>query len=234
MNQRLIVDSQSELREFRETGLRPENQAIRVPAQVLSYIFHPLFVPIYIIVFLLAAEPYFFASFTVPEKFIILLRFFIIYCFFPLVTVLLLKGLGFVNSIFLRTQKERIIPIIVCNIYYFWMAYVLRHQPEFSSLIGQLAIAIFISSSIALLANIYMKVSMHSISMGILVGFVALLAFTQGNAYTMYLSLSLLVAGLVCTARFIVSDHTQREIYGGFLIGLVSILLAFWANGILP
>ena len=234
MSQRLIVDSQSELREFRETDLQPASLAIRVLAKVFSYIFHPLFVPIYIILFLLAAEPYFFAGFTMPEKLITLLRFFIIYCFFPLVTVLLLKGLGFVSSVFLRTQKERIIPIIVCNIYYFWMAYVLRHQPEFSSLISQLAIAIFISSSIGLLANIYMKVSMHSISMGILVGFIALLAFTQGNTYTMYLSLSLLLAGLVCTARFIVSDHTQREIYGGFLIGLVSILLAVWVDGILP
>ena len=77
------------------------------------------------------------------------------YSFFPLVTVLLAKGLGFLDSIYLKTQKERIIPYIACGVYYFWMAYVLRNQPEFSKEVVQLSMAIFIASSLGLLVNIY-------------------------------------------------------------------------------
>ena len=234
MNARLVVDKTSQLQEFRETGYQPQNRAIRLLATLISYIFHPLFVPVYIAWFLISVQPYLFSSFTPAEKLITMLRFFIMYSFFPLVTVLLAKGLGFLNSIYLKTQKDRIIPYIACGIYYFWMCYVLRNQPEFSKEVVQLSMAIFIASSIGLLVNIYIKVGMHAISMGILIVFMSLLAFTQAGNYTTYMSVALLVAGIVCTARFIVSDHNPGEIYIGLLVGAASQLLAVWADGILP
>jgi hypothetical protein len=150
------------------------------------------------------------------------------------VTILLLKALGFLTSIYLKTQRDRVIPYIACNIYYFFMAYVLRHQSEFASEVVQFAIAIFIACSLGLIANIYMKVSMHAMSMGILVTFIAILAPHQAANYTIYISLTVLIAGLVCTARMIVSDHTQKEIYVGLLVGAFSQLAAVWADGILP
>jgi hypothetical protein len=234
MNTRLVIDESSKLQELRETSHQPQNLVIRFLANVISYVFHPLFVPVYVAWFLITVQPYLFSSFTASDKAITLVRFFIMYSFFPLVTVLIAKGLGFLDSIFLKTQKERIIPYIACGIYYFWMCYVLRNQPQFSKEVVQFSMAIFISSSIGLLANIYMKVSMHSISMGIVLAFMAQLAFSQGGNYTVYLSVALLLTGLVCTARFIVSDHTQKEIYTGLAVGILSQLIAIWADGILP
>jgi hypothetical protein len=231
---RFAVDSSRQLKEFRETDYQPQNPAIRSVAKIISWIFHPLFVPVYIAWFLLSVQPFLFASFNPAQKLITLLRFFIMYSFFPLVTVLLAKGLGFLDSIYLKTQKERIIPYVACGIYYFWMCYVLRNQPEFSREVVQLSMAIFIASSFGLIANIYMKVSMHAISMGILLVFMLMLSFTQSGNYTSYVSAAFLFAGLVCTSRFIVSDHTPGEIYGGLLVGIVSQLVAVWADGILP
>lgn len=234
MSTRLMVNQSSGLEEFRETGHQPQNPVIRLVAKTISYVFHPLFVPVYIAWFLITVQPYLFASFTPAEKVITLLRFIIMYSFFPLVTVLLARGLGFIDSIYLKTQKERIIPYIACGIYYFWMCYVLRNQPQFSKEVVQLSMAIFIASSIGLLVNIYMKVSMHSISMGILLAFMSLLAFTQAGNYTVYMGVAFLLSGLVCTARFIVSDHSAKEIYTGLLVGGLSQLIAAWADGILP
>jgi len=229
-----MVNQSSELTEFRETGHQPQNPAIRLAAKAISYVFHPLFVPVYIAWFLITIQPYLFASFTPAEKVIALLRFIIMYSFFPLVTVLLARGLGFIDSIYLKTQKERIIPYIACGIYYFWMCYVLRNQPQFSKEVVQLSMAIFIASSIGLLVNIYMKVSMHSISMGILLAFMSMLAFTQAGNYTVYMAAAFLLTGVVCTARFIVSDHSAKEIYTGLLVGGLSQLIAAWADSILP
>ena len=222
------------LMELREPAYQPRNSALRLISKILSYIFHPLFVPVYIVWFLITEQPYLFGSFTASEKLITILRFFIMYSFFPLVTVLLAKGLGFLDSIFLKTQKERVIPYIACGIYYFWMSYVLRNQSQFSKEVVQLSMAIFIASSLGLLVNIYMKVSMHAISMGIMIAFMALLSFTQPDNYTFYFSIAFLIAGLVCTARLIISDHTQAEIYAGLLLGCLSQWLAVWADGVLP
>lgn len=234
METRMLIDKDSELQEIAIPDHQPQNKVVRFAAKLISYISHPLFVPVYIIWFLLSTQPYMFAQFTPAEKAIALVRFFIIYSFFPLITVLLAKGLGFLSSIHLKTQKERIIPYVASNLYYFWMCYVLRNQPEFPKEAIILSMAIFLASCAGLIANIYMKVSMHAMGMGILVAFVAMLALNQANNYTLYFSVALLIAGVVCTARLIVSDHTSAEIYTGLLIGVFSLVGAIGADRILP
>ena len=228
MSTRLVVDGHNELQEFRENDFPQQPYALKQVANVISYIFHPLFIPVYISWFLITIQPHLFASFTPTQKLLTILRFFVMYSFFPLVTVLLAKALGFLQSVHLKTQKERIIPYIACGIYYFWMWYVLRNQPQFSREVVILSMAIWIAASLGLLANIYMKVSMHAISMGVMVTFILLLALAQGSGYGPYISIAILITGLVCTARFIVSDHTPREIYGGLLLGILSQMIAHW------
>lgn len=234
MNTRLVVDNSNQLQEYRESLHRPKSFAIHLIAKVISYIFHPLFIPVYIIWFLITCQPYMFSGFSSFQKVLTIPQFFMMYSFFPLVTLLLAKGLGFLDSIYLKTQKDRVIPYIACMIFYFWMAYVLRHQSQYSPEIVQLAMAIFIASIFGLMLNIYMKVSMHAISMGILLIFMIMLASVQPANATVYISVTVLIAGLVCTARLLVSDHTQKEVYIGLLAGCLSQIIGVWADGILP
>ena len=53
-------------------------------------------------------------------------------------------------------------------------------------------------------------------------------SFEQGLHFGFYLSAGMFITGLVCTARFIASDHTQQEVYGGLATGVVSMLIAYW------
>ena len=230
MTTRLIVDNTSKLKELNE----PEQpSAVRLAARIISYIFHPIFVPVYIAYFLIIIQPVLFSGFTGPEKIFIILRFLLMYSFFPLVTVLLCKALGFLDSIYLKTRKERIIPYITCMIYYFWMWYVLRNQPEFAPPVVELTFAIFLASIIGLMVNIYIKISLHAISMGIMVTFMISLAFTQTIALGLYISIAVLITGIVCTSRFIISDHTPKEIYGGLFAGIAAQLVAELTRGFL-
>ena len=230
MSTRLAAGGKKQLHEFRETRLSQQPAGIRLAAKIISYIFHPLFVPVYLSWFLVSIAPYLFAGFTAWEKSMVILRFFIIYSFFPLVSILLLRGLGFIQSVYLKTQRERIIPYAICMIYYFWMWYVLHNQPEIPQAAVLLSLSIFIASVAGWLANIYMKISMHAISMGVMATFMLELAFSQNINFGLYISVSFLIAGLVCTARFIISDHTQKEVYGGVLAGVVSQLIANWVS----
>ena len=110
------------------------------------------------------------------------------------------------------------------------MWYVLRNQPQFSREVVILSMAIWIASSIGLMVNIYMKVSMHAMAMGVMVTFMTLLGLAQGSGFGLYLSAAILVCGLVCTSRFIVSDHTQAEVYTGLGVGFVSMMIAHFTT----
>ena len=146
--------------------------------------------------------------------------------FFPFITVLLLKGLGFSKSIFLKTQQERIIPYIACGIFFFWAYLVFRNQPEIPKILTAFTFGFFISSSAALLANISMKISMHAIGMGGLLGIFLVIMSQHTMLMTWPIALVLLITGLVCTSRMIVSDHTSKEIYAGLLLGLACQFVA--------
>ena len=227
MEPKLIVDEKNELREFRPDRSGQFSKPLRQVATFLSYIFHPLFIPVYVGWFLIYDQPYFFGEYEPFRKLVRLLQFFIMYSLFPLVTVLLLKGLGFVSSIQLRSQKERIIPYIACGLYYFWLWYVFRNQflPEE---VVAFTMAVFIASSIALIMNIYMKVSMHTVSAGVMSTYMIMLSMRIEINFGLYIALALLITGIVATSRMIVSDHTEKEIYGGLLAGCLAQAFAFW------
>jgi len=220
----LVIDRNNELKELREQVQQPA--FLRLMAQLISYLFHPLFIPVYLSWVLLKTKPYFFSSLNAMDQRMYIPRFAAMYVLFPLASVLLLRALKFVSSIQLKTQRERIIPYVVCMIYYWWMWYVLRTQNIFPSEAVVLSLSIFLASVGGLLANIYMKVSMHAIGAAIMCSFITLLAFTAGISAGVYLAASLFLAGLVCTCRFIASDHTAIEVYGGFLIGLLCFVIA--------
>lgn len=200
---------------------------IRVAARIISFVFHPLFIPVYLSWFLIYINPLFPAIHS-GDKWILLLRFVVMYTVFPLVTVFLAKGLGFVQSVYLKTQKDRIIPYVVCGIYYFWMWYVLKNQPEFPGYFVMLSLAIFLASSLGLIVNSFIKISMHTIAIGVMITFMLLLAFSTDVNYGFYIAIAFLLAGLVSTARLINSDHNPLEVYAGLVAGILAQLVAYY------
>jgi hypothetical protein len=90
------------------------------------------------------------------------------------------------------------------------------------SILTAFIFSVFISSSVALIANIYFKISMHAMGVGGLLGLMLVVFFTNTSSpVTLPLVITLLVTGLVCTSRLIVSNHTQKDIYLGLLYGIL-------------
>ena len=117
---------------------------VRFFGHLVSFIFHPLFIPSYITAFLIYSDPYAFAGMSEKGKMFKLISVVFSTAFLPLFSVALMKQLGFINSIFLRSQKDRIIPYIVCMIFYFWAWYVSKNLHDSASLTAML-LAVFLS-----------------------------------------------------------------------------------------
>ncbi len=226
MNTGISINGNNGRDDMPVNALPQHTAAVRLMAKIISYIFHPVFVPVYIVLFMVFLHPYMFVGLSAGDRSRVVIMAILMFAFFPIITVLLLKALDFIQSVFLSTQKDRIIPLVACGIWYFWIWYVWRNQAGYPAAAVQLTLAVWISVSLALLANIIMKISLHTISMGVMLTFIINLAFTEPLNYGLYLAIALFITGLVCTARFIASDHTPKEIYGGLVLGIGSMLLA--------
>ena len=193
---------------------------VNVFAKIISIVFHPLFIPLYVAYYLVFVNESYFNGFDDKARLWVLIRISLNMVFFPAVTVLLLKGVGFVDSIFLRNQRDRIIPYIAAGIFYFWMYLVFRNQPEIPQILTAFTFGAFLASSVALIANIYFKISMHAIGCGGMIGLMIVVLNTNPSSpFTLPLIAFFFITGLVCTARLIVSDHKQGDIYVGLLCG---------------
>jgi len=227
MPDRLIITDENQLKEVSIPERPRQPLPIQLSAKFISYVFHPLFIPLYITYFIIQIRSYQLAGINDWINLRILLQVFVNCTFLPLASILLLRALNFIDSVFLKTQRDRIIPYIICMIFYFWNWYVFKNNHEIKDLVS-VSMAIFNASVLGFLVNISMKVSMHAISVGVLITFVALLAFSDSSSFSFYLSIAVLIAGIVCTSRLIVSDHSQKEIYYGFLVGILSQLAAHY------
>ena len=201
---------------------------VKAMAHFFSFVFHPLFIPLIAAWFLAFVQPGYFTGISPKEKTLIVIRVGYNTIFYPALTVVLLKALGFIKSIFLKTQRERIVPYIATNIFYFWVFLVFVNQPEVPTILTGFMFGVFIASSAALIANIYFKISMHGLGVGSLCGLMLIIIFS-GFTYPVFLTsmLVFLITGFVCTSRLIVSDHRPFDIYSGFFIAILCQLIAY-------
>lgn len=199
---------------------------VRLLAQLVSIVFHPLFIPTYITFFLLYLHPFTFAGQSEWYKKIKLASIFVSTAFFPAFTVFLLKQLGFAGSIHLRTQKDRIIPIVASMVFYFWIFYVAKNQGDNPAELISMLCACFVSSIIALSANNFIKISLHGIAMGILLTYFIYLTWISFIPMGLPTAIAAFITGIVGSSRLVLHEHTAQEWWLGFGTGAISMTIA--------
>jgi hypothetical protein len=202
---------------------------IRYAAKLISYIFHPLFLPTYFFLYLMYEFPYEFAGIAAWQLKMRLFGVFWLTVFFPAFAVFLLWRLKFSESIYLRTQKERIVPYIITMFFYWWMYYLSRNFTDQPAVLKFFFMGIFIGTVFGLILNNYFKISMHAMGVGGLVTAVILTSFFYQSAGGIAISIAILITGLVITARLILNSHNNKELYVGLFVGIICQIGAYIA-----
>lgn len=202
--------------------------SLRIFATLVSWFTHPLLIGLYITLYLVYGNPDFFIGINKWTKLQTVLIYLLNSIFFPVLSMLLCKALSFIQSFYLKTQKDRIVGYSITMVFFFWTFYVFKNKPDVPVIMAQVALGVFIATIIAFIANIYLKVSMHAIGAGGLVGVFVCILFAGTSIVAIPLAAAILIAGLACTARLILSAHDSPDIVWGFFIGLISQFLAAW------
>jgi len=205
----------------------PAPPLLRYTASLISWLFHPLLLGLYMCIYLVYGQSDYFMGIGARDRGQTVLIYIINSVFFPLVAVLLCKALGFIQSLYLNTQKERIILYSITMIFFFWTFYVFNNKPGMPPVMAKMALGIFLAVSADFIGNIYFKISMHATGAGGLAGLLVMVLFSSSAFISYPLAIAILIAGLVCTARLLVSDHSMKEIVMGLASGFLGQWLAF-------
>ena len=135
----------------------------------------------------------------------------------------------------MRISKDRVIPLIATMIFYFWAQQVFSHPFKIDQreLYWPLIIRILLLGSfwgviLLFLESIFFKVSMHTTAAGGAIGIMIVLLFLSPINMLTALIFTILVGGIVGTARLILKEHTTAEIWMGYITGLI-VQLGAWA-----
>ena len=112
--------------------------------------------------------------------------------------------------------------------FYWWMYYLSRNFTDQPEVLKFFYMGIFIATVGGLLLNNYFKISLHAMGVGGALAAIILFAMYYRMPLGVSMSITTLLTGMVCTSRFLVSDHTSKEIYTGLFVGIGCQLGAYW------
>ena len=201
-------------------------------ANAISIIFHPLLLATYLFLSFILVDPIVVLppGYTRIAQWLILLVVWLTTFVIPALSIVMLKFTGNVKSLRLENRKDRLVPFFYISLFYGFTAYYFSEQMLVSHITEVVfiltAVIIFVGSIITL----FWKISVHGLGMGAISGFMLVLAIIFPGGMIQYLLLlTLLITGLVLTARLKLNAHTPPQVYLGYLLGLcISFMLVLW------
>ncbi|MDO4163738.1 MAG: hypothetical protein Q4D56_05040, partial [Bacteroides sp.] len=142
----------------------------------------------------------------------------------PMLTIFIFRKINGFSPIDLMERKRRFMPFILTIISYVFCLFMM-HRLNIPWYMTGIILAALIMMIICVILNLRWKLSEHMAGSGAIVG--GLVAFSALFGYNpvWWLCLFILIAGILGTARLILSHHTLGEVIGGFAVGLVCSLL---------
>lgn len=198
-----------------------------VVPKIISTVFHPVFIPSLVFAFLIYCSPDLFLGVTDKARSWWLVIIAYITITFPLLVVFLLWRLKFIDSIHMKGEKERYGPLMASMLFYFWVFWLFHKQFNAPELIQSFLFGVFLTTAAVFMATIFFKISMHSAAWGGVISFAVICALHTIQNGILFLIFSLLIAGLVGSIRLYMKAHTNRQVYAGYIVGIVMQLLAF-------
>lgn len=203
-----------------------QEKGVIITARVISMIFTPFYLPLMGLVVLFLFS--YMKMLPWPYKLEVLILTYVFTILMPVILIHVYRRLQGWTRLELSHKHRRVVPYVISIVSYMCCIVVMNYINIFH-FIRIIIIAALIIQIVCVVVNVWWKVSTHTAGVGGVAG--ALLAFAELFHYNpvWWLSVVLVVAGVLGSARMILRQHTLGQVTGGFFIGFVcaggSILL---------
>lgn len=216
---------------------------MKIAAQFLSVIAHPLLMLTYMLLLLLLVNPYLFGVNSISDlesKKLILSVFFTSFLL-PAIAIFLMYKLELISSLDMRNKQDRIGPFIVTGIFYLWVFQNVLRNNDMPTAFLIAVLGATLGLFLCFLINLFFKISLHATGIGGFIGMVLITMwlYSYGTfemwvpflgscsiSLNLVLMLSLLIGGMIGSARLGLGAHSSKELYTGFALGFLCQFIA--------
>lgn len=189
---------------------------------MVSVIFTPFYLPItgMVAVFLfsyLRIMPW-------TYKLSILLMVYLFTVLIPTMLIRLYRRYQGWSLLHLLARERRVIPYVISILCYFTCYNILTHH-NVPHIITSILVAALVVQILCALVNVWWKISTHTAAIGGVTGGVIAFAFIFNFNPIWWLTLVILLGGVVGSSRMMLRQHTLAQVVCGFLLGMLAVIV---------
>ena len=192
-------------------------------ARTISVLFHPIIMPTIGLLILFNTHSILVYTYPSVKRAIYIITFFGT-SILPLSFIPFFLYSKFLNNLFMNERKERVIPFLITTVLYFFTYFLIWRFP-LSDFVKQFLLACAVSIGLVTLISFIWKISAHMVGIGGIVGLLISLMIHENANILVYLIPAIVAAGLIGSSRLVLQVHNPPQVYAGFLLGLISMVL---------
>lgn len=193
-------------------------------SRLLSYVLHPILVPILGTLFYFIYLP----RHTNKDLEITVIASVLIGTYIlPLVFLSVLKKTKVIENYNLEEVEDRKYPLLFCIAICYLLSTLIKKGEStmhLSLFFYGITLALFICY-LSIFKKV--KISLHLIGIGGLIGFISIFSFHYQINQLFTIMLLFIVSGIIASSRLILKAHTKREVMAGFFIGILAQLTPY-------
>jgi hypothetical protein len=201
-------------------------------ARIVSIIFHPLLLATYLFTVLAFVFPVALDPLKEEGHLNFIFLIFCVTFLFPALNVGIFKTFGSIKTLAMQDRQERIIPFSFITILYIVITYLFYTKTRIGLNDNLLKFLIVIDALVlvATVTTYFYKVSVHSVGICGLIGILLPLNKISEDGALFYPTIgTIILAGIIMSARLQLNAHTPREVMVGAMLGFTtSFVLMFF------
>lgn len=192
-------------------------------AQLISVITHPILLPTWMFLIFIASG---ICDVSFIKTELCLAVIFGTTFMMPAIAILFLKKFKVIGSLTMDRREDRFLPLFVMVVF-------LYATSRFFNGIHVLALYNFylicnlVLCVIVFWINLYWKISMHGIGWGAFVALLLMMTSVSSRLFLPYFLSSILLSGIVGSARLYLKSHNESQVYVGFIVGFAVVLALY-------
>lgn len=198
-------------------------------AKAVSKIFHPLIMPTYGMIFLAMLSSVTVLALPLRVNLELIFLFFVLTFLLPVLAIYYLVLNKRIDDLEVSNRKQRNTPYIIAMLSALVAFYLFGGMYRYFFTL-QLMSAYLFSIITATIVNNFTKVSAHAMGCGAMNCFLFMVNLHTGTRYFWLFVASLLVSGLLCSARLILKQHNEFQVGLGFILGICTTFAVFFVG----
>ena len=193
-------------------------------AKIISIIGHPVFHPTWMMIMLLLSG---LTRFTPGNDLTFLTITFSMTCLVPALIIVMMKKWHVIKSFEMEERDDRLGPLFIMVLFLYTTLRFFNRFELFSLFSFYLTTTIVVTI-LAFGITFFWKISLHSLGWGNLTACLFIMTTASIRMYLLYFIGCIIISGIVAAARLKLKSHSNAQIYTGFAMGFVTVIILYF------